>query len=106
MGHLSFALERILNSHLTKSSAYIYERITSCVEFTFIVLFLIVLVPYKRYESFDNLKSDYPCRVFLIWTQKYEIVIMKEELSHKTENVSKIKELFKELIQIQKENYY
>jgi hypothetical protein len=26
----------------------------------------------------------------LIWTQKYEIVIMKEELSHKTENVSKI----------------
>jgi hypothetical protein len=26
----------------------------------------------------------------LIWTQKYEIAIMKEELSHKTENVSEI----------------
>jgi uncharacterized protein (DUF305 family) len=26
----------------------------------------------------------------LIWTQKYEIAIMNEELSHKTENISKI----------------
>lgn len=99
------------------------------VVFLFIVLFLIVLAPYKRYESFDNLKSDYPCRVFLsdndflkhmithhqiaidisikhientksdiimkvlrelIWTQKYEIVMMTEELSNKTENVSEI----------------
>ena len=99
------------------------------VVFLFIVLFLIVLVPYKRYESFDNLKSDYPCRVFLsdndflkhmithhqiaidisinhientkndiimkvlrelIWTQKYEIVMMMEELTNKTENVSEI----------------
>lgn len=25
----------------------------------------ILLVSYKRYESFDNFKSDYPCRVFL-----------------------------------------
>jgi len=32
----------------------------------FIVLFLILLVLYKQnYESFDNFKSDYPCRVFL-----------------------------------------
>ena len=95
----------------------------------FIVLLLILLVPYKRYESFDNYKSDYPCRVFLsdnnflkhmithhqiaidisikhientksdiimkvlrelIWTQKYEILMMMEELTNKTENVSEI----------------
>jgi hypothetical protein len=95
----------------------------------FIVLLLILLVPYKRYESFDNYKSDYPCRVFLsdndflkhmithhqiavdisikhientksdiimkvlrelIWTQKYEILMMMEELTNKTENISEI----------------
>ena len=100
------------------------------VVFLFIVLILILLVLYKkRYESFDDFKSDYPCRVFLtdkdflkhmiphhqiaidisikhientksdvimkvlrelIWTQKYEIVMMMEELSNKTENVSEI----------------
>lgn len=99
------------------------------VVFLFIVLLLILLVTYKRYESFDNYKSDYPCRVFLsdndflkhmithhqiaidisikhientkndiimkvlrelIWTQKYEILMMMEELTNKTENVSKI----------------
>jgi uncharacterized protein (DUF305 family) len=97
--------------------------------FLLIVLLLILLVPYKRYESFDNYKSDYPCRVFLsdndflkhmithhqiaidisikhientksdiimkvlrelIWTQKYEILMMMEELTKKTENVSEI----------------
>ena len=95
----------------------------------FIVLLLILLVHYRRYESFDNYKSDYPCRVFLsdndflkhmiphhqiaidisikhientksdiimkvlrelIWTQKYEIAMMMEELTNKTENVSEI----------------
>jgi len=95
----------------------------------FIVLLLILLVPYKKYESFDNLKSEYPCRVFLsdgdflkhmiphhqiaidisikhientksdiimkvlrelIWTQQYEILLMREELSNKIENVSGI----------------
>jgi uncharacterized protein (DUF305 family) len=95
--------------------------------FLSIVLLLILLVTYKNYESFDNFKGDYPCRVFLsdndflkhmithhqmaidisiqhientksdiimkvlrelIWTQKYEIVMMMEELTHKTENVS------------------
>jgi uncharacterized protein (DUF305 family) len=33
--------------------------------FLFIVLLLILLVPYKRYESFTNLNSEYPCRVYL-----------------------------------------
>jgi uncharacterized protein (DUF305 family) len=95
--------------------------------FLYIVLLLILLVTYKNYESFDNFKGDYPCRVFLsdndflkhmithhqmaidisiqhientksdiimkvlrelISTQKYEIVMMMEELSNKTENVS------------------
>jgi uncharacterized protein (DUF305 family) len=90
---------------------------------------LILIISYKRYESFDNFKSDYPCRVFLtdkeflkhmiphhqiaidvsikhientknviimkvlrelIWTQKYEILMMMEEISNKTENISKI----------------
>jgi uncharacterized protein (DUF305 family) len=99
------------------------------VVFMYIVLLLIILVLYKNNESFDNLKSDYPCRVFLsdndflkhmithhqmavdvsiqhikhtksdimmkmlrelIWTQKYEIVMMMEELNNKTENISKI----------------
>ena len=99
------------------------------VVFMYIVLLLIILVLYKTNESFDNLKSDYPCRVFLsdndflkhmithhqmavdvsiqhikhtksdimmkmlrelIWTQKYEIVMMMEELNNKTENISKI----------------
>ena len=94
-----------------------------------IVLLLILLVSYKRYESFYNYKSDYPCRVFLsdndflkhmithhqiaidisidhikntkndiimkvlrelIWTQKYEIVMMMEEITNKTQNVSEI----------------
>ena len=94
-----------------------------------IILLLILLVPYKRHESFDNYKSDYPCRAFLsdndflkhmithhqmaidisinhientkndiimkvlrelIWTQKYEILMMTEELTNKTENVSEI----------------
>jgi len=101
--------------------------------FLFIILFLTLLLTfvilYKTYETFDNGKYDYPCRVFLsdneflkhmithhqmaidisvqhikntknviimkvlrelIWTQKYEIIMMKEELNHKTENVSKI----------------
>ena len=97
--------------------------------FLFIVFLLILIITYKSYESFDNLKSDYPCRVFLtdkeflkhmiphhqiaidvsikhientknviimkvlrelIWTQKYEILMMTEELSNKTENISKI----------------
>jgi hypothetical protein len=31
----------------------------------FIILLLILIVSYKRYELFDNYKSDYPCRVFL-----------------------------------------
>jgi uncharacterized protein (DUF305 family) len=94
-----------------------------------IVLLLILFFSYKKYESFDNYKSDYPCRVFLsdndflkhmithhqiaidisikhientksdiimkvlrelIWTQKYEILMMMEELNNKTENVSEI----------------
>ena len=97
--------------------------------FLFIVFLLILIITYKRYESFDNFKSDYPCRVFLtdkeflkhmiphhqiaidvsikhientkndiimkvlrelIWTQKYEIQMMMEEISNKTENISKI----------------
>jgi uncharacterized protein (DUF305 family) len=97
--------------------------------FLFIVFLLILIITYKSYESFDNLKSDYPCRVFLtdkeflkhmiphhqiaidvsikhientnnviimkvlrelIWTQKNEIIMMTEELSNKTENISKI----------------
>jgi len=96
--------------------------------FFFIVL-LLIIVQYKRYEPFDNFKSDYPCRVFLsdhdflkhmithhqiaidismkhientkndiimkvlrelIWTQKYEILMMMQELNHKTENISEI----------------
>ena len=94
-----------------------------------IVLLLILFFSFKKYESFDNYKSDYPCRVFLsdndflkhmithhqiaidisinhientksdiimkvlrelIWTQKYEIVMMMQELTNKTENVSEI----------------
>jgi len=94
-----------------------------------IFISLILLVSYTNYEGFDNVNSDYPCRVFLsdndflkhmithhqiaidisiqhidntqsdiimkvlrelIWTQKYEIVMMTEELNHKTENISEI----------------
>jgi len=97
--------------------------------FLLITLILILLVPYKKYEAFDNSNSDYPCRVFLsdidflkhmiphhqiaidisiqhmqntkndiimkvlrelIWTQKYEIFMMTEEIHRKTEHVSKI----------------
>lgn len=84
---------------------------------------------YNVYESFSNINSEYPCRVYLsdndflkhmithhqmaidisiqhikntkndiimqllrelIWTQKYEILMMHEELNHKTANISKI----------------
>ena len=94
-----------------------------------LVLFLILVVSYKNYETFDNYNSDYPCRVFLsdndflkhmithhqiaidisiqhientksdiimkvlrelIWTQKYEIVMMMQELDEKTVNISEI----------------
>ena len=43
-------------------------------------------------QHIKNTNSDIIMKILrkLIWTQKYEIVIMKEELSHKTENVSKI----------------
>ena len=43
-------------------------------------------------QHIKNTKSDIIMKVLreLIWTQKYEIVMMMEELSHKTENVSEI----------------
>lgn len=97
----------------------------------YILLFigLICILTCKRYEPFDNLNPDYPCRVYLsdndflkymiihhqmaidisvqhientsndiimkilrelIWTQKYEIAMMLEELIHKTDNISEI----------------
>jgi uncharacterized protein (DUF305 family) len=43
-------------------------------------------------KHIENTKSDIIMMVLreLIWTQKYEILIMMEELSNKTENVSEI----------------
>jgi len=94
-----------------------------------ILLVLICIISLNYYEAFDNVKSEYPCRVVLsdeeflkhmiphhqmaidisiehikntksdiimkilrelIWTQKYEIVMMLVELKHKTENMSEI----------------
>ena len=97
--------------------------------FIIISICFLYIFRFRVYETFTNLKSDYPCRVFLsdveflnhmithhqiaidisikhientksdiilkvlrelIWTQKYEIWMMMEELNHKTENVSEI----------------
>jgi uncharacterized protein (DUF305 family) len=43
-------------------------------------------------QHIDNTQSDIIMKVLreLIWTQKYEIVMMTEELNHKTENISEI----------------
>jgi uncharacterized protein (DUF305 family) len=43
-------------------------------------------------QHIENTKSDVIMKVLreLIWTQKYEIVMMTEELTNKTENVSEI----------------
>lgn len=96
----------------------------------FLILFLIYFFNFSIYESFTDLKSDYPCRVFLsdndflkhmithhkiaidisiqhikntkhdiimkvlrelIWTQKYEIQMMIQELNNKIGNISEIK---------------
>ena len=92
-----------------------------------IILFLLCIISIHFYEPFNNVNSEYPCRVFLsdedflkhmiphhqmaidisiqhientksdiimkvlrelIWTQKYEVVMMLAELKHKTGNMS------------------
>jgi uncharacterized protein (DUF305 family) len=97
--------------------------------FVLIILILICLFSIYLFEGFDNLQTDYPCRVVLsdeeflkhmiphhqmaidisiqhiqntktdiimkilrelIWTQQYEIILMKTELKHKTEKISEI----------------
>lgn len=94
-----------------------------------ILLVLVCIIILNFYEPFNNVKSEYPCRVVLsdedflkhmiphhqmaidisiehikntksdiimkvlrelIWTQKYEIIMMLVELKHKTENMSEI----------------
>jgi uncharacterized protein (DUF305 family) len=94
-----------------------------------IILFLLCIISIHFYEPFNNVNSEYPCRVFLsdeeflkhmiphhqmaidisiehientksdiimkvlrelIWTQKYEVVMMLAELKHKTINMSVI----------------
>jgi len=97
--------------------------------FFLIILVLLCIISSTLYETFNNVNSEYPCRVYLsdedflkhmiphhqmaidisiqhientkddiimkvlrelIWTQKYEIVMMLAELKNKTENMSKI----------------
>ena len=43
-------------------------------------------------QHIKNTKSDIIMKVLreLIWTQKYEIIMMLEELKHKTDNITKI----------------
>ena len=43
-------------------------------------------------EHIKNTKTDIIMKVLreLIWTQQYEIILMKTELKHKTENISEI----------------
>jgi uncharacterized protein (DUF305 family) len=43
-------------------------------------------------QHITNTKNDIIMKILreLIWTQKYEILMMKEELNHKTKNVSEI----------------
>ena len=94
-----------------------------------IILFLLCIISIHFYEPFNNVNSEYPCRVFLsdedflkhmiphhqmaidisiqhientksdiimkilrelIWTQKYEVIMMLAELKHKTVNMSVI----------------
>ena len=100
--------------------------------FFLIILFLLCIlciISINLYETFDNVNSEYPCRVYLsdedflkhmiphhqmaidisiqhientksdiimkilrelIWTQKYEVIIMLADLKHKTVNMSVI----------------
>jgi uncharacterized protein (DUF305 family) len=94
-----------------------------------IILFLLCIISIHFYEPFNNVNSEYPCRVFLsdedflkhmiphhqmaidisiqhientksdiimkilrelIWTQKYEVIMMLAVLKHKTVNMSVI----------------
>lgn len=94
-----------------------------------LLLVSICILYFTIYENFENVKTEYPCRVFLsdedflkhmiphhqiaidisiqhikhtksdiimkvlrelIWTQKYEIIMMMEELKHKTVNITEI----------------
>jgi len=43
-------------------------------------------------QHIENTKNDIIMKVLreLIWTQKYEIIMMREELDHKTQNISDI----------------
>lgn len=97
--------------------------------FCLILLVVVCIIILNFYEPFNNVKSEYPCRVVLsdeeflkhmiphhqmaidisiehikntkidiimkvlrelIWTQKYEIIMMLVELKYKTENMSEI----------------